>query len=640
MYINPKQKNAIIVFLILLIGIPLTALATYFAINLITKASIEGIPKDVIVSNVTATSVTVSWFTEVKSEGTVRYNVAPVAGQVATTPESSPVVDTRGSGARYTHFVEITGLEPETNYTFIVTSDGKDYVLESGYSFAFSTLAVDTYAPVPDPVYGSIAGSPSDDTIVFITTGGSTKTHPVSALVRTGGNWIADLSTLKKVSDGSALDITDTTEIIILGQNENGNGFIYKGNYGDTFESSGKLSANVNLSFTEATSIVSQIPSGNTFVIATPVEEEPPIAEEPVEEEPPIAEEPVEEEPVEEEPIEEEPVEEEPVEEEPVVEEERLYTTTVEVPVGTLGGQNEIILPDVKTGKDSIIITNITDTRFTVAWVSSKEEEGYVKFSTDSANLSNTAIDSRDSILEKSKYYAHQVDIVRLTPETKYYYEVHSGSDTYKNNTVPYELTTFAIPDNPPPYKTVTGKVTNIYEPTDLIVTAFITDKDSTGTTGTSTKISTIPDSNGSWIMSVGDVRTQTGEDYFAFTDNDDLSVGVTGMAKADLVVEKTKQLDDLLVTVPIKETIQTTTSKLAALSNYGIYGAVTDVPGVSAGIGGAGGSVIVSSTPNTGLKPTLLLYVAPSILIIGLAIILLTGKSSKKRNRDMYRNL
>ncbi|HQG58058.1 MAG TPA: fibronectin type III domain-containing protein [Candidatus Dojkabacteria bacterium] len=634
MYINPKQKNAIIVFLILLIGIPLTAFATYFAINLITKASIEGIPKDVIVSNVTATSVTVSWFTEVKSEGTVRYNVAPVAGQVATTPESSPVVDTRGSGARYTHFVEITGLEPETNYTFIVTSDGKDYVLESGYSFAFSTLAVDTYAPVPDPVYGSIAGSPSDDTIVFITTGGSTKTHPVSALVRTGGNWIADLSTLKKVSDGSTLDFTDTTEIIILGQNENGNGFIYKGNYGDTFESSGKLSANVNLSFTEATSIVSQIPSGNTFVIATPVEEEPPIAEEPVEEEP-IEEEPVEEEPVEEEPVEEEP-EEEPVEEEPVEEEERLYTTTVEVPVGTLGGQNEIILPDVKTGKDSIIITNVTDTRFTVAWVSSKEEEGYVKFSTDSANLSNTAIDSRDSILEKSKYYAHQVDIVRLTPETKYYYEVHSGSDTYKNNTVPYELTTFAIPDNPPPYKTVTGKVTNIDEPTDLIVTAFITDKDSTGTTGTSTKISTIPDSNGSWIMSVGDVRTQTGEDYFAFTDNDDLSVGVTGMAKADLVVEKTKQLDDLLVTVPIKETIQTTTSKLAALSNYGIYGAVTDVPGVSAGIGGGeAGTVVV--VPKTGISPTFLIFTLPAIILV--ALILVIPIRGKRNNRNKMIN-
>jgi len=312
----------------------------------------------------------------------------------------------------------------------------------------------------------------------------------------------------------------------------------------------------------------------------------------------------------------------------------------VEVPVGTLGGQAEVILPDVKTGKDSVIVTNITDTRFTVAWVSSKEEEGYVKFASDAANLSNTAIDARDSILEKGKYYAHQVDIVRLTPETKYYYEIHSGTDVYKNSNAPYDLTTFAIPDNPPPYKTVTGKVTNIEKPTDLIVTAFITDKDSAGTTGISTKISTIPDSNGSWIMSVGDVRTQTGEDYFTFTDNDELSVGVTGMAKADLVVEKTKQLDDLLVTIPIKETIQTTTTKLAALSNYGVYGAVIDVPGVNAGIGGEGTIENSTNTPNTGINPTVFIYISPAMIIVGILILVNSKSSDRKRSRDMYKNL
>jgi hypothetical protein len=110
-----KKRKELTIIAILLIGIPLVVFATYQIYNLITRASVEAKPNNVLLSNLTTSAVTVSWVTDVSANG----SVIPVVNS----SEKSPVIDKRGSGKRYTHYVELSDLEPNTEYQFIIVSD-------------------------------------------------------------------------------------------------------------------------------------------------------------------------------------------------------------------------------------------------------------------------------------------------------------------------------------------------------------------------------------------------------------------------------------------------------------------------------------------------------------------------------------
>ena len=71
MNLTPHQKRQLRFVIILVLGIPLTVFAVYKGIQLVTRASGDATPRDVVVTNLTTSALTVSWVTDKAVEGSV-----------------------------------------------------------------------------------------------------------------------------------------------------------------------------------------------------------------------------------------------------------------------------------------------------------------------------------------------------------------------------------------------------------------------------------------------------------------------------------------------------------------------------------------------------------------------------------------
>jgi len=109
-----------------------------------------------------------------------------------------------------------------------------------------------------------------------------------------------------------------------------------------------------------------------------------------------------------------------------------------------------------------IKVTNITDTSFTVSWITEEPTEGFVHFG-QTSSLGNIATDDRDAISRKTiSSSTHHVSIKNLKPKTKYYFKIGSGGKTFDNSGSAWEVTTANTPTSEvPPSDIVSGEVEN-----------------------------------------------------------------------------------------------------------------------------------------------------------------------------------
>jgi plastocyanin len=104
-------------------------------------------------------------------------------------------------------------------------------------------------------------------------------------------------------------------------------------------------------------------------------------------------------------------------------------------------------------------ISNISETGFTVSWVSDTSVSGFVKYGLDAAKLDKTFGDDRDRTSGKTGLFTtHFVTISGLKPNTAYYFSLGSGSTNYTDSGKPYTVKT-AKTAAKPAADTVSGKV-------------------------------------------------------------------------------------------------------------------------------------------------------------------------------------
>lgn len=547
MYRTPKQKRRYLVTTaILAIGIPLTVLAGYIGIRYFTGATGDPTPKNVVISNVTNSAATISWTTEAQTAGSVIVN------------EGTPSLDIRGASRRNTHYVEIGDLDPQKEYTFTIKSNSTEYTDEEGNSFKFKTTPISTQTPVPNPIYGSIIGASSDDALVYAVVQGSTA-FPASAVINSGGNWILDLSAIRDES-ANLVKVEADTQMILVAQSSDGQGVRIIGTYSDIFDTDGKVKETNSMVLAPTASLLANFPASSVIsqVVSSGtgggnLEEETPSTEQP-----------------EEEPTTEEPEEEEEPEEPTVGREFRLVLDVNWKSISNTSPSTTSV--NVATGEDSVQITNITDNSFTVVWVTKTAVEGSVDYGTSATALNSIAIDERDNITSKGKYTSHSVKIDELEPQTQYFFEINSGTDTIKNGAAAFSITTFATLDTPPEFKTVSGKITGAEDPEDAVIVVHIKNGDSDGTSGNSTLTSAVPDSSGNWIVTIGELRNSTGSEYYDISSGDKLIAQPVVFANADEVEESADGIEEKTVQVAVKGVSDTDRNfvKVAALSDYG----------------------------------------------------------------------
>jgi len=160
---SDSSKTVIIVLILALILIPATVFAVMYAIDFRSKAEPTENPQEILITNITDSSATISWITPgLKTTGYVKYGVSSNINNVA--------IDNRDSGENKglfnIHYVEIVNLDSNTNYSYVLVIGGEEYREDS---YVFSTGSIIDTLMTPRPVKGDVSVSENIDEEVLIT---------------------------------------------------------------------------------------------------------------------------------------------------------------------------------------------------------------------------------------------------------------------------------------------------------------------------------------------------------------------------------------------------------------------------------------------------------------------------------------
>ena len=235
----------------------------------------------------------------------------------------------------------------------------------------------------------------------------------------------------------------------------------------------------------------------------------------------------------------------------------------------------------------------------------------------------------------KDSYYTHYIEVDDLTPETKYYFTISSGTSTYDG----FDATTFETLASAPPIGSISGDITNSTEDDGAIIVGRMVDGDSDGTSGNSQYASTMSDSRGGWILSIADVRNADGSSYYSYTDGDTIELDVVSYAESTTQEESMTDIEsrDIELEVSVSDSSIGYT-KVPLLDDYSVLGVqifkrvsnntpVEDIENVQDVLG-----VESDTVPNTGVLDSVFGRISLGIgcFVLGLGIWKSVGKKKK----------
>lgn len=181
------------------------------------RATPQTTPKSIKLTNVTESSFTVTYLTDAASEGSVKYGTDPETpssrnAQVAT--DDRVQLGTSPTSQFQTHHITIRGLQPNTQYYYLLSSSGEDYD-NSGQAFTVTTAQRSGAPAAAKTIYGSVttdSGTPADGAIVYVAFEGA---GLLSSLVKQSGSWAVPLSNARTPDGSGYAEVTDSTQLSI-----------------------------------------------------------------------------------------------------------------------------------------------------------------------------------------------------------------------------------------------------------------------------------------------------------------------------------------------------------------------------------------------------------------------------------------
>ncbi|OGJ37412.1 MAG: hypothetical protein A3A82_02820 [Candidatus Pacebacteria bacterium RIFCSPLOWO2_01_FULL_47_12] len=167
-----------------------------------------------------------------------------------------------------------------------------------------------------------------------------------------------------------------------------------------------------------------------------------------------------------------------------------------------------------ETTPKNIRVTNITDTSFTVSFITESPTIGFVKYGDSAKSLKLQTSDDRNQLSGSTAEFRLQHITARgLTQNTTYYYVLGTGSGaTFDNAGQPFSITTAKRSGTPAAAKTIYGSVTTESgAPADgAIVYVKIPGAGD---------MSSLVKSSGSWAIPLSNARAPDGSAYATITD-------------------------------------------------------------------------------------------------------------------------
>jgi hypothetical protein len=156
-------------------------------------------------------------------------------------------------------------------------------------------------------------------------------------------------------------------------------------------------------------------------------------------------------------------------------------------------------------------ITNITDTSFTVSWISDAATTGSLKYGTDSKSVDQQVLDERDKLAgDTSKYEVHYITVKELTANTKYYFRLVADGKQFDNNGSLFEVTTGALLGTPPAADPVYGKILKASGQDAEGVVVYVS-------VAGGAPLSALAKNNGNWALSLSTARTADLASYLSY---------------------------------------------------------------------------------------------------------------------------
>ena len=177
-----------------------------------------------------------------------------------------------------------------------------------------------------------------------------------------------------------------------------------------------------------------------------------------------------------------------------------------------------------QTTPKNIKATNISDTSFTVSFLTDEVTSGFVKYGTSPTTMTTQASDDRDQLAGNiGTYTTHHITIRGLQPQTTYFYTIGTGSiPKTDNNGQPFSTKTASKAGGSSLAQTIYGTVLDSgSNPAEgSIVFVKITD------TG---ELSTLVRSSGTWAIPLSQARTEDGSKVPTISSSTAMNVNVQG---------------------------------------------------------------------------------------------------------------
>jgi len=189
-----KRIPTLLGICIIVIGIGFTTFLTNKGVITFGRAALSETPENILISNISDTSFTVSYTTAIDVLGSLSFGKDKNLG--------ATVFDDRDQGAqtvtaRKTHHITLRSLQPNTKYVFAIIS-GKTTFLHNNQLFEATTgSTLETQPTSQQPISGNVLlpdGSSPKDAIVYLTASGI---QTLSTLLGADGNYLLPLNTVR-----------------------------------------------------------------------------------------------------------------------------------------------------------------------------------------------------------------------------------------------------------------------------------------------------------------------------------------------------------------------------------------------------------------------------------------------------------
>lgn len=170
----------------------------------------------------------------------------------------------------------------------------------------------------------------------------------------------------------------------------------------------------------------------------------------------------------------------------------------------------------------NIQITNITDTSFSLSYITEGKVIGTLKYGKTQDSLDKIALDDRDQLNQSvNSYKTHSITVRDLEANTAYYFSITSGDEEFLNNSKFFEVETGNLIElNPSFQKPISGRVitSSGQAPEEGLVFVNING---------AAKLSTQLKNNGTYVIPLNNLRDESLNNSFKINENTTINIEV-----------------------------------------------------------------------------------------------------------------